>query len=364
MRVTLSPTRRLWRDEQTLQLGRQPGSALVLAGLSLADRAALALLDGTRDVADVLSEATRKGCRPERVRELLERLTEAGLLVDDAERWPPRLSLAERDRLRADVASLGMRQGGSGLPALRRRDLAQVRVVGGTRVGTPLAVLLAGAGVGAVEVVDDGTVRPEDVGAGGFDLSDLGRRRSVAAHERLAAVAPACSPRDVLTPHLVVLAAGHSPAALLDVPHLLVEVREQVGVVGPLVVPGRTSCLRCLDHTRTDRDPAWPSLVAQLSLPARAPEACDSVLVAAVVAHAALQTLSFLDGTTPAAVGGSLELTLPDWRWRRRTWAPHPACGCLRRAPASRPAVRPRVDRRASTPTDAEPAAGGHWTGA
>lgn len=328
MRVTLSPTRRLWRDDETLQLGRQPGSALVLAGLSLSDRAALALLDGTRDVADVLSEAGRNGCRPERVRELLDRLTEAGLLMDDAERWPGRLSLVERDRLRGDVASLGLREGGSGLPALRRRDHAQVRVLGGGRLGTPLALLLAAAGVGAVEVVDDGAVRPEDVAAGGFALPDLGRRRSVVAHERLATIAPACSPQDVRSPHLVVLARGGSPSTVPVGAHLLVEVREQVGVVGPLVVPGLTACLRCLDHARTDRDPAWPALVAQLSLPTRFPEPCDSVLAASVVAQAGHQVLALLDGDTPASVGGSLELALPDWRWRRRTWGPHPACSC------------------------------------
>ncbi len=326
--MSLSPTRRLWRDEQTLQLGRQPGSALVLAGLSLSDRAALSLLDGTRDVADVLTEAGRNGCRPERVRELLDRLVEAGLLVDDAERWPARLSLVERDRLRGDVASLGLRQGGSGLPALRRRDLAQVRVVGGGRLGTPLALLLAAAGVGAVEVVDDAVVRAEDVTAGGFALPDVGRRRSVAAQERMAALAPACSPQDVRSPHLVIVTTGIGPVSHPLVPHLLVEVREQVGVVGPLVVPGRTACLRCLDHARTDRDPAWPALVAQLSLPTRVPEPCDSVLAASVVAQAGQQVLTLLDGGTPASVGGSLELALPDWRWRRRTWEPHPACSC------------------------------------
>jgi hypothetical protein len=34
-------------------------------------------------------------------------------------------------------------------------------------------------------------------------------------------------------------------------------------------------------------------------------------------------------GTAAAAVtGGTLELVLPDWQWRRRSWQPHPRCGC------------------------------------
>ena len=44
------------------------------------------------------------------------------------------------------------------------------------------------------------------------------------------------------------------------------------------------------------------------------------------------QALAFLDqGAEAAAVtNGTLELVLPDWQWRRRTWQPHPQCGCHR----------------------------------
>jgi hypothetical protein len=48
-----------------------------------------------------------------------------------------------------------------------------------------------------------------------------------------------------------------------------------------------------------------------------------------VAAQAAQQSLALIDGAgLPAAVGGTLELALPDWRWRRRSWQLHPACGC------------------------------------
>ena len=48
------------------------------------------------------------------------------------------------------------------------------------------------------------------------------------------------------------------------VPHLPVRVRDGTGLVGPLVIPGATSCLRCADLHRSDRDAAWPALAAQL----------------------------------------------------------------------------------------------------
>jgi hypothetical protein len=69
--------------------------------------------------------------------------------------------------------------------------------------------------------------------------------------------------------------------------------------------------------------------VTQLAVPAGAPQPCDGPLAVAVAALAAQQVLEQLDGEAlPASVGGTLELALPDWRWRRRSWQVHPACGC------------------------------------
>jgi hypothetical protein len=42
-----------------------------------------------------------------------------------------------------------------------------------------------------------------------------------------------------------------------------------------------------------------------------------------------MQVLAMVDGTAdPATLGGTLELALPGWRWRRRSWPAHPDCGC------------------------------------
>jgi bacteriocin biosynthesis cyclodehydratase domain-containing protein len=114
------------------------------------------------------------------------------------------------------------------------------------------------------------------------------------------------------------------------VPHLSVVVRERGLVVGPLVVPGKVACLRCLDLHRTDRDPAWPRVLAQLAGPraARAAEESASALLGASLA--ALQVLAHLDGRVrPAALGATLEVELPDGLTSRRPWPPHPSCGCF-----------------------------------
>jgi hypothetical protein len=101
-----------------------------------------------------------------------------------------------------------------------------------------------------------------------------------------------------------------------------------VGVVGPLVVPGVTSCLRCGDLHRVDADPRWPHLAAQLTA-ADPPPSGATVTCLLTVATAALQALAYLDGSAaPATLGATVELRPPDLRPRVRRWPAHPACGC------------------------------------
>ena len=328
MRPVLPPSlRRLWRDRETLQLGHPPGPAALLTGLDPPARAALALLDGTREPHQVLADAAPAGCPPHRTAALLDLLDAAGLL-DDAGRPPGLAALpaAERDALAPDVAALAAAHGRAAGAVLARRRAARVVVRGAGRVGALVAGLLAASGVGAVDVDDPDAVRPEDTGPAAADLADCGQGRAEVARRRLARVAPSATGRLAGADLVVLCRPGPPPEA----PHLVAQARDGAGVVGPLVVPGRTPCLRCLDLTRTDLDPDWPALAAQL--PGHEP-AAPVVLAAAVAAQAAAQALQALDGAaSPATAGGTLELVPPDWRWRRRSWPAHPDCGCRQRA--------------------------------
>jgi hypothetical protein len=96
------------------------------------------------------------------------------------------------------------------------------------------------------------------------------------------------------------------------------------------VIPGRTSCPRCHDLYRAERDPCWPRVAAQLSVAARGIEpACDVTLATAVAALAAGQVLAYLISPDAArCVDATLELRLPDWTVRRRSWPAHRDCPC------------------------------------
>ena len=114
----------------------------------------------------------------------------------------------------------------------------------------------------------------------------------------------------------------------IDAPHLAVSLGVDHGVIGPLVLPGLSSCLRCADLHRQDRDPAWSALAVQLTVGRRHGPVSDVAVATVVAGAAAVQALAYLDGGDPAVLDATIELRLPDWRLRRRSWPPHPDCDC------------------------------------
>jgi hypothetical protein len=112
------------------------------------------------------------------------------------------------------------------------------------------------------------------------------------------------------------------------VPHLVATVRGETGVVGPLVLPGRTSCLRCADAWRREDDPDWPRLAAQLAA-ADPPSSGATVTCLLTAVTAAVQVLAHLDGGgLPTALEATVELRPPALTPVVRRWPAHPGCPC------------------------------------
>ncbi len=119
------------------------------------------------------------------------------------------------------------------------------------------------------------------------------------------------------------------------VAHLPVRVRDGTGLVGPLVIPGVTSCLGCADLHRSDRDAAWPAIAAQLrdtvgvadraTLLATAALALSQVnrVIAAVRGQGAVP-----DPGPPPALNATLEFDLNAGTIVARHWTRHPLCSC------------------------------------
>jgi hypothetical protein len=186
-------------------------------------------------------------------------------------------------------------------------------------------------------------VAPADTAGGALLTADIRRPRAAAVADAIARSAPGTQTRPVRRGHadLVVQVGADRPAGLLAAgyaqrrqAHLLLGLRDGTPVVGPLVQPTGSPCLNCVDLHRQDRDPGWPGLAAQL-VAGDPPEPCLTPTLIAAVGYATAEVLAFLDGAMPETVGGAVEITAPG-RARRRTWSPHPACGCTRRRSSAR----------------------------
>ena len=108
-------------------------------------------------------------------------------------------------------------------------------------------------------------------------------------------------------------------------PHLQVRLRDGVGIVGPLVLPGTTSCLRCADLTRGSLDPRWPHVSAQL-LGRVGHASKPTVLATAAVALAQIE--AFVDGRHAPLADTTMEIDLRAHLMNRRRWTRHPRCDC------------------------------------
>ncbi|HEY2575833.1 MAG TPA: ThiF family adenylyltransferase [Streptosporangiaceae bacterium] len=344
MRLALKPGLvPVWRDSDTLQIGIDPRRAVAVSGAGHAG-ALIGLLDGSRDRAAMIAAAGEHGIGPGEADHLITLLAAAGVLDD----FPAGALRAVADRVRSRLApelattSLAHGDGDGGARSLARRAAAYVRVHGAGKVGSTVATLLASSGIGHVTCRDTAAAVAADLTPGGLGEADIGTPRESGVARAIGRTAPQVrTDDDGGRPDLAVLTGQHGPelaGALTSggVPHLTATAGEAIGVVGPLVLPGRSACLRCLNMTRADADPQWPLVLAQLTGCQPATPACDCALATSVAALACAQVLTFVDrcGKASAVTNGTLELVLPGWQWRRRTWLPHPACGCRAATPA------------------------------
>ena len=290
----------LWRDPATAQVGTDPATAVTLADLTPPLAALVRDLEAAAPPALAVAGALARGGAPTEVAAVVAALAGTGLIT------PPRPT----------------------------PGAAYVRVHGAGRLGTAVAVALAGAGVGRVAVRARGTVAPGDLGTG-LREPDVGRSAVAAAAEAVARAAPGVvvSEPTRRRPDLAVLVGAEAADPVLSArllarhqPHLAVTAHGGTGTVGPLVLPGRGSCLRCADRRRAEADPAWPRLAAQLAGRAVAVGIPTATAVAALAVEHVLAHLAGADTLLDRA----LELDLAGGSLTQLTHVTHRGCGCPR----------------------------------
>lgn len=266
----------LMRPEGTVQLGWDPDTATLLCPPRGVDPAGLVdllrLLDGGRSRGQVTWQAADLGIAPAHTAQVLAELDAAGLLITDPE---------------PDARS------------------TSVRVHGRGPLSDALSTRLRDRGVRVSRSYSQG-------------------RRTLVADWKVDLV--------VLADDLVVEPRLAQALVVARLPHLQVRLRDGKGIVGPLVLPGSTSCLRCADLTRCDFDAEWPHLAAQLL--GRVGYA-DTATVQATAAVALGQLEIVLAGSShpaqpaPSVLDATVEVDLATHTLGVRRWERHELCDCV-----------------------------------
>lgn len=120
------------------------------------------------------------------------------------------------------------------------------------------------------------------------------------------------------------------------IPHLPVRVRDGTGLVGPLVIPGVTSCLGCADLYRSDRDAAWPAVAAQLRDAVGSADRATMLGTAALALNQVDRVIAAVHesddpsraGDPPPTLDTTLEFDVRTGSTTSRRWSRHPRCEC------------------------------------
>jgi bacteriocin biosynthesis cyclodehydratase domain-containing protein len=279
----------VWRDPFSLQLGIEP-SRVVLREVSTADQRMIHALSAGISRSGLAMIARSSGAAEGDVERLLERL--APVLMPDP-------ALAE---------------------PVQSTNSAPTRPTQLTLVRPPI-VAIAGHGRTVEQIAST--------------LTEAGIRVTVSA-------TPSDGPCDlgIAVGHYVLDPVAYGFWLRRDLPHLPVIFGDGDATVGPLVEPGSTPCLYCLEHYRRDADASWSAIASQLwGRRSAAETALVSGEVAAMVSRMAVRRLGMADlgmagsehrgvPSLALAAGASFRIEAETGGVTRREWMPHPGCGC------------------------------------
>lgn len=169
-----------------------------------------------------------------------------------------------------------------------------------------------------------------DLLASGLRCSGARVRSSALGH---ASVASAATDLVVLSDFLVADPHVVHELHAARVSHLPVRVRDGTGLIGPLVIPGVSSCLRCADLHRSDRDADWPAVAAQLRGVVGNADRPTVLATAALALNQVQRVIDNVDSPAaepPATLNTTLEFDVATGTTTVRRWSHHPRCECRR----------------------------------
>ncbi|WP_310962402.1 TOMM precursor leader peptide-binding protein [Nocardioides terrisoli] len=138
----------------------------------------------------------------------------------------------------------------------------------------------------------------------------------------------------------LVLSRGELDRDLLDpllrsrTTHIAVRLVDGAAVLGPLVVPGVTACLRCLDEHRADEDPGHHAVVTRYAAASGRPrpdavaDPVDPLLAVLLTSWALHDLAGHLGGARPATWSTTITVDGALSGMVAARWLRHPGCAC------------------------------------
>lgn len=301
--------------------------SIIISGLGAA--AVTELLDGRHSRLDI---AIATGTPRERVDHIVNLLASHGLVDRDYQENAFTPAIAERMEPELAAAAIRPTSDDGGLSLFLNRQRLTVDVYGLDRIGSQVMALLSAGGIGALRVRDERKVSSVDVAGGVYRMSDVGHERRQVATAIMRDSSPLDLRRPSSTPSLAIYCGLPTPEDLLQlslnsVPYLLVHTDPRQITVGPLVVPSKTACARCiaLHHADLDEEFGLIELARMVKHGRNIPAATTAALAAAITsAHA----LTFLDTGNAPTVGATMTCDPTTGLSRLHPWSKHPLCGC------------------------------------
>jgi len=249
--------------------------------------------------------------------------------------WDPRRAVLVRPPDGVSPAALAellrTLQSGATLAVLRERFDVDAGELVASLVDAGVVTSIARRRTRAASVRIHGRGPLSDLLAGGLRCSGARITQSSRTH----AGAPA-EPTDLVVLSDYLVSDPHVVRDLhaAEVAHLPVRVRDGVGLVGPLVIPGVTSCLECADLHRSDRDAAWPAVASQLRDTVGSADRATMLATAALALNQidrvirAVRSGHKVNDAAPPTLDTTLEFDVNVGSVVARRWSRHPRCSC------------------------------------
>jgi hypothetical protein len=198
---------------------------------------------------------------------------------------------AEIEKRFAEIMRLFLMGSKDPAAALQKRAKAKVFINKFDRVGLIAIRALAAAGVGTVFTTDHEKVQRSDTLELGYPISSQGHARITSAKALLGKAASLQLHSRISEPfeltdvalivsNDVVLPQSYQTWMARDVPHISILFDEAGAEVSPVILPGVTACLACIETYRLASDHNWGKVAPQLLLMNRNLSDSASLLVA------------------------------------------------------------------------------------